>query len=261
MGPEVAPKPPTLGTPRPSRGAPLSLGPAPRLVILRLVRPADLRSDVRGRLPIRLVVRWQSPPARLENHAVREEQAHGALDRGALAPPVREPPLHDAVQRVLRLWMGIQVSENLPCNDSVCPRLRRLFRQGDTPQGDTPPDPTTARASTTVRTTHARLGQGPTPLDSGRFCGRAPVDRPRGGSSRARHAGAPRRQVRDPAGCRARATFAPPRWAGWDPGRDGGQRVGSWYFLMRRPNARRSFWAARAARVMLPWCAWMRSLR
>jgi hypothetical protein len=26
------------------------------------------------------------------------------------------------------------------------------------------------------------------------------------------------------------------------------------YFLASRPNARRSLWASRAARVMLPWC-------
>ena len=32
------------------------------------------------------------------------------------------------------------------------------------------------------------------------------------------------------------------------------QRLASWYFLIKRPKARRSFWASRAAWVTLPWC-------
>ena len=32
------------------------------------------------------------------------------------------------------------------------------------------------------------------------------------------------------------------------------QRLASWYFLTKRPKARRSVWAARAACVTFPWC-------
>lgn len=73
-----------------------------------------------------LVIRWRPRPACFEDEIVGEQQGHSPFDmyEQALVPRVREPPLGDALDGILRLGMSLQVAQDRPRQFPVCGGIR-----------------------------------------------------------------------------------------------------------------------------------------